>query len=515
MSLKHRLSVLLAAAVLPLAGCGDSGSGSNTGADPAAVVPAGAPLYVEATVRPDGSLKDGAEDALKKLLNTDDPGAKITDLLNQATADESIKWDEVKAWLGPRVGFFFSGVEGGKPVAAAVLDVTDADKAKATLDKVAAQDADQDLETTILGDDYAVIGTADGLAAVKAASGDAAKGLAEAPDFQASRDAVSADENLAFVYLDPQGILDALTSAASALGSDNPLSTQQSLDVLRQLFGKAGRAVAIGLHADGDAVRIEGAGLGAPVGSTSTAAVDSLAALPADAWLAIGFGDIGKTLTDGLQQISQLAAAASPTAPDFSKVLDELEQKVGIDLREDFLSWMGDGALYARGRSIADVGGALTIRTKNPERSNKAVGILAQALAKAGANVRPATVDGYDVAVEVRSAQAPISLFIAANDERFTVGVNPQAMTDVLDPDDKLGDSDSYDKAVDALGGDGIRPLAIIDTPTIVSLLETFGLSEREGYDKVKPYLDALGPISIGTVRDGDVARFAFALGLR
>jgi hypothetical protein len=49
----------------------------------------------------------------------------------------------------------------------------------------------------------------------------------------------------------------------------------------------------------------------------------------------------------------------------------------------------------------------------------------------------------------------------------------------------------------------------------VISLLETFGLGDVDGYDKVKPYLDAIGPISIGTAHDGDVSRFSFAVGLR
>lgn len=515
MSLRSRLSVLLVAAVLPLAGCGDSGSGATSGADPAKLVPADAPLYVEATVRPDGDQKDDVNDALKKLLHTDDPGQKITDLLNKATADSPVKWDEVKAWLGPRVGFYLSDFSSDAPVGAAVLDITDADKAKATLEKAKnAEGSGPKLETAIIGDDYAVIGTAEGVAAVQATAKDGAKSLAEAPDYRATRDAISADDGLGLVYVDPQTLLDKVAAMLQSL-PDSPFSGAGSIDVFRQIFAKAGRAAAIGLHADGDAIRIEGASIGAPAGSTSTAAAESLAALPADAWLAVGFGDLGKTVTDTLAQLSQLAGAASPGAPDFSKVLEKIEKKIGVNIRQDFLSWMGNAALYARGRSIADVGGAITIATKDPAKSRKAVGILAQGLAKAGANVRPAEIDGYDVAVEVRSAQAPISLFIAANDERFSVGVNPQAMSDLLSPDDKLGDSDTYDNAVDALGGDGIKPFAIIDTPTVVALLESFGISEQEGYDKVKPYLDALGPISVGSSHDGDVARFAFALGLR
>ncbi|MFL5846448.1 MAG: DUF3352 domain-containing protein [Solirubrobacteraceae bacterium] len=514
MLLKSRLSLLLAVAVLPLAGCGgDSSSGSgDAGADPAAIVPAAAPLYLEAVVRPDGDLKDGANDALKKLLRTDDPGAKIEGLIEKAAEGSDVSWKEVKEWLGPRVGVYVTEFSENSAVGALIADTTDADKAKATLDK-AVKESNGKAVSAIVGD-YAVIGTAEGVKAVQDAAKDGAKTLADAPDFQAARDAASGDDSLGLAYVAPQGLLGVLEKMSSAGGADNPFSNPQTLDVMRQLFTKAGRAAAVTLHADGDAVRVEGASIGASASNGAEAAASALAALPADAWLAVGLGDIGQSLTDAIAQFGQLANMAGSDGPDFSKLLDGVEKRLGIRIREDFLSWMGDGVIYARGHSIADIGGALSIKTKNPAKSRRAVGILAQALAKAGANARPAKVDGYDVAVELRSSQAPISLFIAANDDRFTLGVNPQAMTDLLQPAEKLGDSDTYDKAVDTLG-EGIKPFVLIDTPTIISLIESFGADDSAEYAKVKPYLDALGPISIGSARDGDVSRFAFALGLR
>jgi hypothetical protein len=259
---------------------------------------------------------------------------------------------------------------------------------------------------------------------------------------------------------------------------------------------------------------MKGASIGVPEGGDATAAAEALAALPGDAWLGVGFGDLGTTVTDALAQFQQLAGVADQGGLDFGSVVESFERRLGIDLRDDFLSWMGDGAVYARGRSIADIGAAVTIRTKDPERSRKAVGVLARALQSAGATVEQTSVAGYDVAIELRNAQVPASLVIAANDERFSVGINPQALTEVNEPDDTLGDAETFGTAKEILG-EGVEPVAIIDTPTIISLLEVFGVSSAEGYDRVKPYLDALGPISAGTGRDGDVSRFSFALGLR
>jgi len=511
--LKSRLSLLLAVAVLPLAGCGDSGSSSPSGADPAKVVPAAAPVYVEAVVRPDGDVGDGAKDALKKLLHTDDPGQKIVALFDKAAAKDDVTWDEVKQWLGPRIGFYFTDIDGDNLVGAIVADVTDKDKAKATLAKIEAKTTHHDTVRTIVGD-YAVFGSAAGVRAVQATA-DGGKPLADVPDYKAARDAVAADDGLGVAYVEPQQLVDVLARAKSTSG-DSPLSDPDTVSVVRQLATKAGRTAALTLHADGDAVRVDGAAIGAPAGASPTAAADALAALPADAWFAVGFGDLGSALSNGLAQLSQISSLAdrSGRAPDFSAILARFEKRTGIDVQRDFLSWMGDGGVYVRGHGIADIGGVLTIKSKDGARSRKAVGILAQGLARAGMNVRDAKVPGYDVAVELRSASAPISFFIAANADRFSLGVNPKAMSDLLDPAKKLGDSDTYEKATDSLGGD-VKPIFILDTPTIIGLFESFGAGQAPGYAKAKPYLDALGPITAGAARDGDVARFSFALGLR
>lgn len=527
--MKSRFFALLAVAVLPLAGCGSSGVGSSSGqgADPAKLVPSTAPIYIEAVVRPDGSLGDGAKDALKKLLRTDDPGKKLTDLLDKAAASDGVTWDEVKGWLGKRVGVFLTSFGGGKTVGALVADTTDTHKAKATLEKLAAHSNGAKVALTkqtykrvelqtygdnafAIIDDYAVAGSIDGVHQVV----DTAKGgrpLTDVAAYTSARGAVNADDALGVAYVDPQALIDAISTGDST--SSGPFSNPQALTIVRQIVAKAGRAAAVSLHADGDAVRIDAAAIGAPTGTATTAAADALAALPDDAWLAVGFGDLGSTLTKTFTQIAQLSSM-SGSGVNFSGLLQKLTAKTGVNIQRDFLSWMGDGAIYARGRSIADIGGVLTIRSKNATKSKKAVLILARSLKSAGATVRDATVEGYDTAVEVRNASVPVSLFIAANADRFSVGINPQALTDVLSPSAKLGDSATYAAATKALGG-GLKPVFILDTPTIVSLLSSFGLGTNATFAQVKPYLDALGPLSVGTAHDGDVAKFSLALGLR
>ena len=68
--LPRAAAAFAAAAALAVAGCGSSSSssGSDPGADPAAFIPATAPLYVEAQVQPDGNLAANAKTVDRKSV---------------------------------------------------------------------------------------------------------------------------------------------------------------------------------------------------------------------------------------------------------------------------------------------------------------------------------------------------------------------------------------------------------------------------------------------------------------
>src|SRR6476620_2827099 len=81
------LSVFAAAAAILLTGCGGGGGGVGTTADPATLAPADAPLFVEATLRPEGELKSNIESLVKNVAGISDPGSLIIDRLNSSLAD--------------------------------------------------------------------------------------------------------------------------------------------------------------------------------------------------------------------------------------------------------------------------------------------------------------------------------------------------------------------------------------------------------------------------------------------
>ena len=136
---------LLAVAALALAACGsDSTSSTDLGPDPATMTPADTPFYMEAVLRPEGSLSDDLNSALGKLLVTDDVSGKIHDALDQSLAENGGHFtyeNDIAPWLGTRAGFFVNGYDSRaeEVEGAAVVAVTDADAAQSFVDKAAAE----------------------------------------------------------------------------------------------------------------------------------------------------------------------------------------------------------------------------------------------------------------------------------------------------------------------------------------------------------------------------------------
>ncbi len=94
-------TALLAAA---LGGCGSSPSG--TSASPATVTPASTPLYIDAVVRPEGSLKTDTAAAAHTLTGRAHPFEGLLKLLAGPTGKAPNYAKEVEPWLGAHAGAF-------------------------------------------------------------------------------------------------------------------------------------------------------------------------------------------------------------------------------------------------------------------------------------------------------------------------------------------------------------------------------------------------------------------------
>jgi hypothetical protein len=515
------LAALAAVAVaVPIAGCGDgsSGSGGNAGADPASFLPASAPVYVEVQVRPGGDLKGNVETVASKVLRTSDPGAKLVELIDKGLKDDGASYaKDIEPWLGQRAGLAITGVgaKGGNDmdVAAAVASKDD-DAAKAFVSsRKGAQQREyrgvkyeykssDDLAAAVV--DHAVLlGTERGFkSAIDARSGST---LNEGADFKKARDTVGTD-GLGFVYADPGRLFDLATASAPAAGG-----ARQQLGAARSLLTGSGlRSVAASLNVARDAVRVDAAIIGLKQGAAPTGKGDgpgAAAAVPAGSWLSVGVGDVGGTFKTALTSLGQ-AGATGGVSPDV--LLQQLKTQLGFDVDKDLLSWMGDAAIFVRGTTMADLGGALVVHSKDPAASKAAIAKLRTLLTRMGTTVGPLRGGAGASGFTVNTDKMPQGISVAAKDDTFVLAYGRDALQSALAGGDKLGDSQPYKTAAGLLGGDA-KPSLFLDTPQVVRLIGSVAGSDTD-FQKAKPTLDAFGPAAAGASTDGGVTRVKMAV---
>jgi len=466
----------LATLTAALAGCGSSSS-TGTSADPAGFVPASAPVYVGAVVRPDGSLKTAALAAGHKLTNQTDPYSRLLGVLQTPGSPTLDFGSDVAPWLGPNAGLFFTslgssealasllqqGLTGGGSTAAEwpfsaggaggaqgaiVLDTTNLADAKTFVAGAASHAGAHAssyrgvaFQVTSSGDAFAVVdklvvlGTESGVRAVieTTQGGPSLKSDSSYAQLQS----VAPSDALGHVYANPT----ALSSSTPAHPSGG--SSTQSLPELLSVLGGV-RPLNVSLVPSSSSLALDADVGPAPAGATGTQSGGLVAAaaagnralgeLPGESWLAAGLGNVGGTVggsLEGLHGLLSLAstlgssgagagASASPQATLSVKgLLEGLLTPLNAlsantaQARRDFLSWMGDAGVFASGTSVIELKGAVVIDSTNPSASRAAVAELGSALRQAGEEAGAATIPGTEAAIEAKITGLPLTLVIA------------------------------------------------------------------------------------------------------
>lgn len=501
-----------------LAACG--GGGGSGDANPAEAVPGTAPLYVQATVRPDGDLKTNTENALKKILKTDDPGAEIVDSLESDDGDVSFK-DDVDPWLGDSAGMFFTSFSGTNPVGAAVIASKDNEKAQEFIDeqtKDGGQDKsyndtdyrlDDGTAVGIVGD-YVVAGTERGFrTVVDTVKGDGVETMADNDEYNSALSKVGEDDALGTVYVSTNGLVDALARSGGV--------PAETLNGVRQAIAQAGgRATVAKLGVTSNAIAVDSVTLGLKESANAPAdgnAAAALAALPGDAWLGFGMSSIGERLRSTLQQFTQLGSVAGQ---DVSGQLEALQQQLGIDLEQDLLQWMGDGALFVRGTSIAEIGGALVVQTSDPQATKSAIHKIARLVPRLSptTEVGPISgIQGADDGMAITPDGSPFPILLVQGGDKFVVGLSKQAVEAALSPSTTLGDSASFKTAASALSG--VDPTFFFDVAPVLTLADGLGAGDDPDFAQARSYLQQFGSVAAGSKREGDTQRAKLVVTLK
>ena len=500
-----RMLMACSLVVLGLAGCG--GSGGDGGADPATALPAG-PVYLELVVNPEGDQRERMEALASKLLRTEQPGRKITELFE--SLDDTGKTDverDIKPWLGERAGLALSGFDKDEPDFVVAIAAADTDAAAESLAREAKRESvykntdywlDADETFSAVHGDFVLITESEPLLK-RTIDLEEKSSLAKVRRFEEAL-ARLPEEREGAVYFDIKALMEQTGELDAA--------TQQ---VFNALYGNA-PSTAIAVLAEEDQLALETRDP-APKKRDVTSLLSGLGyfgatplvgELPGDSVVAVGipdFGDTAKLLVNGL---------AGPLGG--AVVAGSIEEELGIKLDRDVYGWIGDVAAFVHGDDVSSLGGGVLIEVRDRAAARSAVPRLLGALQlQAGMVNRPIRLEGADLAFELSGGDLPLPVYVALAGERVAITVRDDSAVAALSPRARLRESEVWNRAEGVL--DGLDPAFVLDFPAALGLAEQ-AIAADPGYAEVKPYLEALSVLAAGSGEDGDERRSRLALGV-
>jgi hypothetical protein len=227
---------------------------------------------------------------------------------------------------------------------------------------------------------------------------------------------------------------------------------------------------------------------------------DLIETLPSNSWLAVGIPEFGTFVQD----IMGLAT----DVPDAEESVDEAEdafaKETGLDLQDDVLSWMGDAALFVQGTNFQEIGGGVIVESNDPEATKAALVKIRDLVEEEGASTQDVERGEYEGFSAQAGAPAPLYALAA---DRFIVAYGDRAADSAIEPEETLGDDETFQRAEEALG-DGYSPSIYVDFDGMIALIEfglTFSGSNDDSYQEdVKPWLDPISFVVTGSRHDGD-----------
>jgi Protein of unknown function (DUF3352) len=511
----RKLLLILAAlsiAAVVAAGCGNDEEAASGAAE---LAPAGAVMYGEVTLEPEGDQKEAIDAILAKFPGGGQAGDKLKDLIEKAMreSDAPISFKEdIEPWLGDQAGFFVSNLaptgttqSAATQSAAGLIATTDEDKARAALEKSAEgrltkksyRDVeyltDESDEAGAVFDGFVVLGSEAGVkAAIDTSKGD--RPLSDDEDYKNALDD-AADDRLGFFYMNSPELLRSLRESGTPLPGS---------------FGKFfEKPLVATLDADKDGVVFEGT-VPAEIGRASLfgQASELVEELPGDSWVAVGQSDFGKLLDFYVDAFAGVAGGRDA-------IERQLRAATGLDLQRDVLDWMGDFGIFVRGRTVAELDGALIVETNDEAASGRfldALERLSKSQAQNTPNVRvgPLSAPGGGSGFTVSGGVFPKPVHALQRDGRVVFAYGDAAASDAVDPANTLGDSPEYRAATDSLGDYDVS-FYMLAGP-ILDLVDSTDAANDADWQKAKPYLEPLSAFVGGTSGEGDDLRSAVKL---
>ena len=501
------LTAILLAATLPLAACGNDEAASSA----TSLAPAGALMYGEVSLEPEGDQKAAIDAIVSKFPGEGPAGERLKGLIEQGlkASDAPITFkDDIEPWLGDTAAFFLSDEGKGAQLqdGAALIATDDEDAARdaveKSFDKKPEEKSYKDVDYLTDGD--GAVAVFDGFVVAGSERGvktaiDTSDGGSPLEDDNAYTKAVSsaAEDRLGLFYINAPALFDFVQQ--SAAGTGVPLGGALK-DALEEPYVAT-------VDADQDGVTVE-----AEIPEAFSQALpffapgnDLVSDLPADSWLALGQPDLGKVVDYYVTSVASALGGRDVVERQF-------QSATGLRLKEDVLDWMGDFAVFVRGASVPELGGALVVETSDPAATERFIARL-RALAgrgnQSGTSVGPLGVPG-GTGFTVRDSDVPQPVHVFLQDDRFVVAYGDDAAKDAISPSETLGSSPEFSDATQSLDGYDVSFYLAIDQ--VLSLAESSGAGSDPDYQEAKPYLDPLGAMIGGTKGSGDDLQSAFKI---
>ena len=521
LKLRFVLPLLLTALVsLLVAGCGGGSDGGGGGTDPAGVAPAGVPVFIDFTVRPEGETKQNIESLAKEIAGVDDLGGLIVEELESSAAEDGEEFDfekEVEPWLGEEGGLFLSNYSAGNfQEIGAAFQVSNEEEAREFVDKQVEAKSDGSTSGTYSGVDYVVekdetgttLGVFDGLLAFAQSEAifkemvDASKGenLAGQETYASAVSDVPGD-SAADVFVDIGGLI---KEAGNEIDSDTEIfldsvgiEPKQATAVASVLPGSKQIEIDLSTNLGGD---------NPPSGDAS----QLLGSLPATSVAAFASPEFGDRFNEGIDRID---AEGIPSEGIMPHRLKRTLKESGIDL-ESIASSIGDVGLYVTGNSESSLGGAMILETEDDTQAKNTVaniGLFLRSTGTPGITKISEGASGFSIRSPELGRQPVVAV---AKGSRIAIGYGlAPTLSSFQEAGKTLSDSASYKDAVDALGD---TPISVyVDGGSALKLATALMPSGPAELGEAKRYLQKVDYLALGSEAAGDMATAKLIVGIK
>jgi hypothetical protein len=510
------LAAVAIAAALAVAGCG-GGSGGG-GGEPAGLMPKGAPVYLEANLKPDGKTSEALNELAQTVLGIDNVGEFVAEELEGAALGEGEKLDfeeEVEPWLGEKVGLYLAGYDGDEFHGVGMaLETTDSGEAEEFLEERVEKSGEgaepgefegnnfyeEPDEETVIGmiGDYLVFGETKGdfEEMVEAFEGE---GLNESPSFKEAMERAS-DEGIGHVYVDIGGLLQETKSVL-------PPETEAFFDLV-QIEPRKATAVATVIPRSEQLEVDVSSTLGKGVTGTGDATA-ALEGLPATAVLGFASAEFGQSFGEGLEAFSEKGVPGQIEPGELGQAF----KAMGLD-PETLGQSFGDLAGFVEGSSETDLGGALVVETSDAEEAKNMVaniGLILRASETPGVTAIKGEVSGFSVRVPDLGSKP---LIVGAAGEKIVIAYGPRAAAQALRGQAKtLGSTPGFEAAKGALGSTPMS--AFVEGGPMLRLVESLlSPAELAKIEGARPYLQKIDYLGIGSEAEGKSTTAKLIVGL-